>query len=118
VRSRGDIWNAAAETGPESAIPPGEYRATDASNLPSSLGSAFAGQPFDGTWMLVTRDNQPLDVGQITSFTISGITIIPTCRPCRADFNNDGILNPDDLSDFINCYFDTPPAPTSTNAAS
>jgi len=28
------------------------------------------------------------------------------CRVCPADFNNDGFLNPDDLSDYINAYFD------------
>jgi hypothetical protein len=25
--------------------------------------------------------------------------------PCRADFNGDGFVNPDDLSDFITCFF-------------
>ncbi len=28
---------------------------------------------------------------------------------CPADFNDDGSLDPDDLSDFITCYFTTPP---------
>ena len=28
--------------------------------------------------------------------------------PCRADFNADGTVNPDDLSDFITCYFTAP----------
>lgn len=28
---------------------------------------------------------------------------------CIADFNGDGDLNPDDLGDFINCYFEAPP---------
>ena len=27
---------------------------------------------------------------------------------CPADFNNDGSLDPDDLSDYIACYFSTP----------
>ena len=30
---------------------------------------------------------------------------------CPADFNNDGDLNPDDLADYINCYFSSPPCP-------
>ncbi|MGD9690205.1 MAG: hypothetical protein AB7K52_11180 [Phycisphaerales bacterium] len=28
---------------------------------------------------------------------------------CMADFNGDGNLDPDDLGDYINCYFTTPP---------
>ncbi|MFM9902051.1 MAG: PA14 domain-containing protein [Polaromonas sp.] len=34
-------------------------------------------------------------------------------NPCTPDFNNDGVLNPDDLSDFIGAYFSTPPGPGS-----
>ncbi|MGD9689828.1 MAG: S8 family serine peptidase [Phycisphaerales bacterium] len=30
---------------------------------------------------------------------------------CPADFNGDGNLDPDDLGDFINCYFSMPPCP-------
>src|SRR5262249_7266009 len=26
-------------------------------------------------------------------------------NPCSADFHNDGAINPDDLSDFITCFF-------------
>lgn len=29
----------------------------------------------------------------------------PSCGTCRADVNNDGEVNPDDLGDFINLYF-------------
>ncbi len=29
--------------------------------------------------------------------------------PCRADYNGDGTLDPDDLSDFVTCYFSIPP---------
>jgi hypothetical protein len=29
--------------------------------------------------------------------------------PCPADFDGNGLLNPDDLSDFITCYFELPP---------
>ncbi|MGD9690634.1 MAG: FG-GAP-like repeat-containing protein [Phycisphaerales bacterium] len=28
---------------------------------------------------------------------------------CLADFDRDGVINPDDLGEFINCYFDIPP---------
>ncbi|MGD9690714.1 MAG: multiheme c-type cytochrome [Phycisphaerales bacterium] len=30
---------------------------------------------------------------------------------CAADFNGDGFVDPDDLGDFINCYFSVPPCP-------
>ena len=30
---------------------------------------------------------------------------------CAADFNNDGSLNPDDLADYIACFFAIPPCP-------
>jgi len=35
---------------------------------------------------------------------------VPTVPPsCAADFNGDGTANPDDLSDYIACYFSQPP---------
>ncbi len=37
----------------------------------------------------------------------------PTC--CRADFNADGVLDPDDLADFIACYFSQPCAQADFN---
>jgi len=45
------------------------------------------------------------DAGIVQSATRSFI-VAPSCP---ADFNHDGILNPDDLSDYITCYFDSPP---------
>ena len=30
-------------------------------------------------------------------------------QPCRPDFNGDGTINPDDLADFIACFFTLPP---------
>ncbi|MGD9688151.1 MAG: hypothetical protein AB7K52_05760 [Phycisphaerales bacterium] len=37
--------------------------------------------------------------------------IICEDRCVRADFNGDGNIDPDDLGDFINCYFAMPPCP-------
>jgi len=37
------------------------------------------------------------------------VTISIGPPPCAADFNQDGVLNPDDLSDYINAYFSEPP---------
>ena len=38
-------------------------------------------------------------------------------RTCAADFNGDGLLDPDDLSDFITCYFGELSMPASCAAA-
>ncbi len=34
-----------------------------------------------------------------------------TLSACSADYNGDGFVDPDDLSDFISCYFSEPPCP-------
>ncbi len=44
-----------------------------------------------------------------TTSAAAQVTVSPP--PCPADFNADGVLNSDDLSDFITGYFDTPPDP-------
>jgi hypothetical protein len=37
---------------------------------------------------------------------IAPIVILPgASQPCPADFNADGLLNPDDISEFITCFF-------------
>jgi hypothetical protein len=36
---------------------------------------------------------------------IDNLTLTPATVPCPADFNADGFVNPDDLSDFITCFF-------------
>ncbi len=42
-------------------------------------------------------------------FAGAGTNCTTGCRPpCRPDFNADGVLNSDDLSDFITCYFTVP----------
>ncbi len=46
----------------------------------------------------------PLD-----ALAVAGLPV-PTMPPaCLADFNGDSVLDPDDLSDYIACYFATPP---------
>ncbi len=43
------------------------------------------------------------------SFTASAtITVTP---PCLADFNHDGTLNPDDIADYVACFFAASPCP-------
>ncbi|MGD9691007.1 MAG: hypothetical protein AB7K52_11790 [Phycisphaerales bacterium] len=44
-----------------------------------------------------------LDAAELGKFVV--------IRNCAADFNADGNLDPDDLGDYINCYFSQPPCP-------
>ncbi len=39
----------------------------------------------------------------------SGQALIRVRAYCAADYNRDGVTDPDDLSDYISCFFDTPP---------
>ena len=59
----------------------------------------------------------PSDAGVYTC-TITNACGTITTNPatltiCPADFNCDGLLNPDDLSDYINAFFNIPPDPGS-----
>jgi|GEM_PF-743502 len=38
-----------------------------------------------------------------------GLSVMTPATPCPADFNGDGSVDPDDLSDYIACYFAVPP---------
>ncbi len=42
-------------------------------------------------------------------FGSTAVLLTPAPPACAADFNHDGSLDPDDLGDYINCYFSTPP---------
>ena len=56
--------------------------------------------PFTGDFLFSTFG------GSSQVVVVRGFT-----RPCSADFNGDGNLDPDDLSDYISCYFAQPPCP-------
>jgi hypothetical protein len=50
-------------------------------------------------------------------FAGGGTTCATGCvPPCRPDFDGNGILNPDDLSDYISCYFNPPCGQADYNA--
>jgi len=49
---------------------------------------------------------------QGASGPIGAVRLSPIVNTCRADFNGDGTINPDDLADFIACFFALPPCPT------
>jgi choice-of-anchor C domain-containing protein len=36
---------------------------------------------------------------------IDNVQLVEAAPPCSADFNGDGFVNPDDLADFITCFF-------------
>ncbi len=50
--------------------------------------------------------------GFVDGLTTGTVIIAPgfACS-CRPDFNRDGNLDPDDISDYIACFFQTPPCP-------
>ncbi len=56
----------------------------------------------------------PVMSGGQYSFTpgfINNGTVLPPAI-CQADFNRDGIVNADDLSDYVSGYFSAPPDPS------
>src|SRR5262245_53317779 len=66
--------------------------------LSGTIGQCDAGPEMTGT----------LAGGSI--ITLTGgcwpvVAMAQTPPPCSADFNRDGFLNPDDLADFITCFF-------------
>jgi hypothetical protein len=86
----------------------------------SKDGTALAdGGPISGatTATLVINPTVSTDSGAYTVLitdTCGSATAGPAALSivsCAADFNGDGVLNSDDLSDFITGYFDTPPDP-------
>ena len=60
-----------------------------------------AGQPEVGTMVALDADS---DLSFVSGFWAGGGDEL-----CAGDFNGDGALTPDDLSDFITCYFEFPP---------
>jgi subtilisin-like proprotein convertase family protein len=70
---------------------------------PFSPLSAFAGDPYDGTWTLTVSDNAGGDVGAITSFSIIPVEVRPACSfcpVCAADYNQDGGVDGADVEAF------------------
>ncbi|MGD9690882.1 MAG: hypothetical protein AB7K52_14930 [Phycisphaerales bacterium] len=68
----------------------------------------------DGEWVAAVDAGKPdfaPDVAQDFPFILSGIDT------CTADFNVDGAIDPDDLGDFINCYFGETGVPGTCAAA-
>ncbi len=87
------------------------------SYAPAQSFNALIGQNGSGTWTLRVRDTQAVDVGSVRSFRLTlrsqtGTSCAaPGPSPCSVDYNLDGVVNPDDLGDFITEYFTEPPIP-------
>ncbi len=64
---------------------------------------------FDGLYKTVGETSAFATDAYLGLFLRSGRALQVAGRPCRLDFNLDGVLNPDDLGDFITGYFDEPP---------
>jgi len=103
----GSIWSAAsaAGNGSNAVVPPGEYRTAEGgTGNPGQPGlRVFAGQALDGQWRLRLRDDGVGDSGFLLGLALGDNAIRSAC--CSADWNADGILDPDDLADLISCYF-------------
>ena len=79
------------------------------SNLPTTTNTL---QPGDVYAILIPEtstgfnaDATSLVPGNNIPFTIASGQVRYLTLPCPADFNSDGFQNPDDLADFITCFF-------------
>ncbi|MGD9691019.1 MAG: hypothetical protein AB7K52_11730 [Phycisphaerales bacterium] len=77
-----------------------DHAAADDPSRCVAAGHVHVGQ---GTNVLIARQATEISLRQLIAHVNS---ILPLCP---ADFNGDGSLDPDDLGDFINCYFSLPP---------
>lgn len=85
--------------------------AADFSTINNDTSGATVGlEDGSATALSVQYGQGASPVTSNSSLTISAGIVASPCDPCAvADFNQDGDLNPDDLGDYINCYFGIPP---------
>ncbi|MGD9690348.1 MAG: proprotein convertase P-domain-containing protein [Phycisphaerales bacterium] len=95
-----DLWDA----GMGETIDADDYRPSGVSNAPARL-SDFVGASISGTWTLTLTDSADGNTGSLVSWSLDFNPPTVCAPPCPADFNLDGVVNADDLGDFINCYF-------------
>jgi hypothetical protein len=88
---------------PASPLPPGTYTLTASDALTATNGGARLDGEVVGT-TLPSGDGIPQGAAQ-WSFSITPPQF------CPADFDGNGMLNPDDLADFIAAYFSSPAGP-------
>ena len=74
-----------------------------AANCPQPSGACCLS---NGNCLVLDRSDCLVIPG--SSFAGAG-TACAACNPCPADINGDGVLDPDDLADYIAAYFSDPP---------
>jgi hypothetical protein len=76
---------------------------TSATNGGATVG--FEDQTGSGASSQYAMGSQPVVADSNLALTAIDNNPCEDAPPCAADFNGDGILNPDDLSEFITCFF-------------
>ncbi len=102
------------ESGAVRTVRPGlDLRILDALSGPQ-LSNGHDGRPhnWNDAGQLAFRANYASTASPNVSLGV-GVFVVgsPSTPSCPADFNADGAVDPDDLSDFIACYFAHPPCP-------
>jgi hypothetical protein len=81
----------------------------DLANGPSAGGGVLSGATTTALRITGAGENDSGDyalVAHASCQTVHSGTVSVLVRPaCIADFNGDGLINPDDLSEFITCFF-------------
>ncbi|MGD9689440.1 MAG: hypothetical protein AB7K52_07465 [Phycisphaerales bacterium] len=87
------------------ATPEAEFTLTDF----NASGAVGPGLDLEGNGLVYAHvDLVPIGGGATIQAAV-GFARPGVVPPCPADFNGDGNVDPDDLGDFINCYFSVPP---------
>lgn len=93
---------------------------------PDSPLSVFNGQNPNGVWRLTVQDAAGQDIGNIRNFSLVLVgPNPPVCQPpvagptCFVDFNDDGVLNQEDLAGYLTAFLDEsiPSGPSGTSIA-
>ncbi|MBL8756809.1 MAG: hypothetical protein JNK35_00080 [Phycisphaerae bacterium] len=89
-------------------IPEGAFR-TSTVTFSTDASHPRLGMPLAIRLINLNLIPPPPDPGIEVDFDLVRLTAQPRAAPCPADFDASGTLDPDDLSDFIACYFSSPP---------
>ncbi len=129
--TRAVLWGADNSSTPARLvrINPADGTRTIWANLPAGINAAhgLAYDPAQDAVLVIHATSSiiyryALSQGMNGTFTNAGVSfgvfgtnfglaVATPATACPADFNNDGNLDPDDLSDYIACYFQAPPCP-------
>jgi hypothetical protein len=79
-------------------------------NVVDTVENVWVSAPAAGTWTIEVQANELVqdqhretpELDADFALVVSGVTAVP---PCAADFNGDGFRNPDDLADFVTCFY-------------